>query len=174
MDNVAYWSNEGFEERFNSSQLIPKYIGDKADVLIKEYREKLAAHELQQGNQTENETAFEYDRHSVVKTLFLLKEISIAPMYSGQQPTFRGPQFHALLMGERRWIMFRPDKAFAMKQNAIEFFCYHESLTEDKMEQLEYLTFTQKPGDLVFVPNEWGFGWISMVPSIGVSVELYM
>merc|ERR1712154_159251 len=119
------------------------------------------------------EDRIEFELNDIIESIIMLKQISIGGIFSGAQPHFHGPVFNALLMGQKEWIIFPPNKAFQMKQTAIEFFCYHHQLSMQQKQNLTYYTFTQNPGDLVFIPHEWGHAVLNMQPSIGVAVELF-
>ena len=116
----------------------------------------------------------EFNLIEVVDSITMLKQLSIGGIFSGAQPHFHGPAFNALIYGSKEWILFPPNKAFQMKQTAIEFFCYHESLSNEKKQNLTYYTFTQNPGDIIFIPHEWSHAVLNKQPSIGVAAELFI
>merc|ERR1712129_172508 len=121
----------------------------------------------------EEEERIEFNVSEVVNNLVLLKQIAIGGTFSGAQPHFHGPALNALLMGQKQWILFPPRKAFQMKQTAIEFFCYHEQLSQERKDSLTYYTFTQNPGDVVFIPQEWSHAVLNMQPSVAIAMELF-
>merc|ERR1712154_470841 len=111
-DSRLFWKNEAFSSRFNLSELIPSHIYDLMQRMIDDYDQKNV-----NGNGHEND----FNLDELVQSTVLLKQVSIGGIFSGAQPHFHGPVFNALLMGQKEWLIFPPQKSFQTKQSAIEF-----------------------------------------------------
>merc|ERR1712173_333089 len=167
-DSRLYWKNEGFAGRFNVSKLIPNHIYNLMQAMIDDYDGKYDE------NEYDDEDKMGFDLEEVVQSAVMLKQVSIGGVFSGAQPHFHGPALNALLMGQKEWILFPPQKAFQTKQTALEFFCYHHNMGEKKRKKLKYYSFRQNVGDVVFVPREWTHAVLNIEPSIGVAVEMFV
>ena len=168
-DSGLFWRNSEFAQRFNVSELIPKHIYNLMQSMIDDYDEKYDENE-----EYVDEDKIAFDLEEIVQSAVMLKQVSIGGKFSGAQPHFHGPVLNALLMGQKEWIIFPPQKSFQTKQTAIEFFCNHHNMKQERREKLTYFTFTQNVGDVVFIPREWTHAVLNTQPSIGVAVEMFI
>lgn len=164
-DSGLFWRNDQFSQRFNISELIPNHIFNLMQSMIDDYDNQYDENQ---------DDKIEYVLDEIVQSAVMLKQVSIGGVFSGAQPHFHGPAFNALLMGQKEWIIFPPYKSFQTKQSAIEFFCYHHNMKQEKREKLTYYTFTQNVGDVVFIPREWSHAVLNVQPSIGIAVEMFI
>jgi len=85
---------------------------------------------------------------------------------SGVPMQFHRSSWHLLVYGQNRWFLHPPDRAYISNEPIWKW--WRDSYSQTSEQALECV---QYPGDLVFVPETWGYGYISLRESIGVASE---
>ena len=94
-----------------------------------------------------------------------LKQLIIGPKASGSPPHFHNHALNALVYGAKKWYMWPPREAH---------FIFGHVGTWAKNRTGDYLECVQMPGDVVYVPQNWGHAVINEAPSIAVAFEFKM
>ena len=97
-----------------------------------------------------------------------LKQFIVGPKHSGSPPHFHGHTFNALVYGVKLWYLWPPSEAhFA--------FCHvqdwQRSHQEGQLRGPAALECVQRPGDIVYVPENWGHAVVNVEDSIAVAYE---
>lgn len=89
----------------------------------------------------------------------------VGPPLSGVPIHFHRSSWDVLIYGQKRWFLYPPDRAFYSKEHVLEWWrdSYQES--PDALECVQY------PGDLVFIPDMWGNGFINLREGVGIASE---
>lgn len=91
-----------------------------------------------------------------------LKQLIIGPEHSGSPPHFHNHALNALVYGVKRWFLWPPQDAH---------FVFDHVGAWIKRKTGHYLECIQMPGDVIYVPQNWGHAVINEAPSIAVAFE---
>ena len=102
-------------------------------------------------------------------------EFFLGPAGSGAHPHVHAAAWNGLVFGSKRWLLWPPgllqDSKVNVSMPAIEFFT--AGLPDlIKSAGNEVYEFTQREGEVVFIPDSWGHAVLNLEPCIGVSRQL--
>ena len=98
----------------------------------------------------------------ITNLTIVLKQLIVGPKGSGSPPHFHNHALNALVYGVKRWFMWPPRDAH---------FIFGHVSTWIKNRTGDYLECIQMPGDVVYVPQNWGHAVINEAASIAVAYE---
>ena len=112
---------------------------------------------------------------------------------SGSQPHFHGNAWNGLVYGLKLWLIFSPQHAFFSNMTALEWFLLQRAdfqpcscVAADSSAVADNSTIAlpvanagsctvfsvlQRPGDIVYVPSQWGHAVLNLADSLGVALE---
>ena len=93
-------------------------------------------------------------------------KLFLGTQLSGPSMQFHRSSWHLLVYGQSRWFLHPPDQAYSSREPIWKW--WKERYSKDSEQALEC---SQYPGDLVFVPETWGYGYVTLRESIGLSSE---
>ena len=91
--------------------------------------------------------------------------LHIGPAFSGVSPRFHQSSWNALVYGRRRWYLFPPKFAFYSKQHVWDWWRKNRTESSIAWECVQY------PGDVLILPDMWGYATLNIRESIGLSSE---
>eukprot|EP01119_Soliformovum_irregulare_P012678 TRINITY_DN3305_c3_g1_i3.p1 TRINITY_DN3305_c3_g1~~TRINITY_DN3305_c3_g1_i3.p1 ORF type:complete len:601 (+),score=183.08 TRINITY_DN3305_c3_g1_i3:16-1818(+) len=94
-----------------------------------------------------------------------LVQFMIGPKNSGSPPHFHGDAWNALIFGKKHWFLYPPDRAFFSRKHVMKWY------EEDKKKRDDPLECLQRPGEIVYVPSNWGHAVINMQSSVALAIE---
>jgi len=101
---------------------------------------------------------------SVVKP-FLLYINHTGPKGSGSPPHFHRDAINGLVYGVKHWYIWPPNKAFFSVQHVQDWISRHNN--SDVIECVQF------PGDVLYIPDNWGHAVINEEHSIGFAYEFH-
>lgn len=83
---------------------------------------------------------------------------------------FHGDAWNAVAYGVKRWFLYPPARAFYSKQPVAQWLRdaepeWHRNNTNRPLQCV------QRPGDVLYVPRDWGHGVVNLDNTIGVATE---
>ena len=94
-------------------------------------------------------------------------QFSIGPTLSGISPRFHQSLWSSLVFGRRRLFLFPPKFAFHSKQHVWDWWRQNRIRSNDRV----VWECIQHSGDVLILPDMWGYATINLRESIGVSSE---
>ena len=93
-------------------------------------------------------------------------QLHIGPALSGISPRFHQSSWNALVFGRRKWVLFPPKFSFYSKQHVWDWW-----QLQDWNESGIALECVQYPGDVLLIPDMWGYAAINLKESIALSSQ---
>ncbi len=93
-------------------------------------------------------------------------QLHIGPALSGISPRFHQSSWNSLVFGRRKWVLFPPKFSFYSKQHVWDWW-----QQQDWNESGTALECVQYPGDVLLIPDMWGYAAINLKESIGLSSQ---
>ena len=103
-----------------------------------------------------NHHCYNCNKDGVGNTLFgvdNIVQLTIGGSGAGAPIHFHAASFSTLLVGRKHWIMYPPERTFYTNVPTFEWL-----ETEYSQYSKHALHFTQHPGEVIFVPRQWGHG----------------
>lgn len=101
------------------------------------------------------------------KAVILNRQFMIGPEGSGSPVHFHIDAVNIAIVGRKRWFLFPPgERLWCVKPAATWMFEDYRHLPNPPIEIL------QEPGDIVYVPADWGHAVVNLEDSVAVAFEL--
>ncbi len=97
----------------------------------------------------------------------VLRQFILGPKNSGSPPHFHGHAFNALVYGVKRWYLWPPSKAYFAFDHARD---WEEEYLGGSRDPLAVVC-VQGPGDVVYVPENWGHAVVNLADSVAAAFE---
>lgn len=97
-----------------------------------------------------------------------LRQFIIGPRRSGSPPHFHGHAFNALVYGVKLWYLWPPSEAYFAFSPVQD---WQSRYLEGQLGGPVALECVQRPGDIVYVPENWGHAVVNVEDSIAVAYE---
>ena len=109
-----------------------------------------------------------------VPTLFsnftiALKQFILGPTGSGAPPHFHRHAFNALVYGIKHWYLWPPGEAYFTFSHVQR---WQREYLAGRLTSPRAIECIQRPGDVVYVPENWGHAVINLADSVAVAYEL--
>lgn len=95
-----------------------------------------------------------------------LKQFSLGPALSGSTAHWHQTALSVLLQGLKLWLLFPPSHSF---WSVVPPF----KLLLCRKQQLPYAVVLQRPGEVVYVPDEWGHLVLNVADSVAFAAEFF-
>ena len=97
----------------------------------------------------------------------LNKQLMVGPEGSGSPVHFHVDALNIAIVGRKRWFLFPPSERFWCTKPALRWMLEdYRALPNPPIEVL------QEPGDLVYVPADWGHAVVNLEDSVAVAFEV--
>lgn len=109
-----------------------------------------------------------------------LKQLTVGPRGSGSPPHFHRHVLNALVYGVKKWFLWPPSEALFDFRHVQDWYTDYSSSRavggegERERERVGgggVVECVQRPGDVVYVPENWGHAVINTMDSIAVAYE---
>jgi hypothetical protein len=98
-----------------------------------------------------------------------MRQFILGPRDSGAPPHFHGSAYNALVYGQKKWFIWKPEDSFFSFQHIKKWLSEPYSLPQISTS----IQCVQHSGDIIFIPENWGHAVINKQPSIAVAAELH-
>ena len=100
--------------------------------------------------------------------IILLKQFTIGPRDSGSPPHFHRHVFNGLVYGLKHWYLWPPSTAHFAYSHVKD---WQREYLEGKYSSFPAIECVQRPGEVVYVPENWGHAVVNLEDSIAVAFE---
>lgn len=98
----------------------------------------------------------------------VLKQFILGPTGSGAPPHFHRHAFNILVYGMKLWYLWPPSEAYFTFSHVLKWQTKH---LEGKFSETLATECVQRPGDVVYIPENWGHAVVNLADSIAVAYE---
>ena len=99
-----------------------------------------------------------------------LKQLIVGPRDSGSPPHFHRHVLNALVYGVKRWFLWPPSRAHFVFRHVQDWYADYSS-GEGLPATGPAVECVQRPGDVLYVPENWGHAVLNLQDSIAVAYE---
>eukprot|EP00050_Salpingoeca_kvevrii_P023101 m.137929 g.137929 ORF g.137929 m.137929 type:complete len:202 (-) comp9942_c0_seq5:78-683(-) len=111
---------------------------------------------------------------AIIPQRIVLRQFMMGTAGTGAPMHFHGHAVNELIYGMKHWVLLPPEQGWFSSVPAHSWFPEELShLRSDRPGETQLLECTQRSGDLLYVPENWGHAIFNLAPSLAVATEFH-